>query len=42
MASSTRPAEMAAMVGSGFSSTYCSIWIGRVLVQASVKKIEIG
>ena len=35
-------AEIAAIVGSGLSSTYCSIWMGKVLVQASVKKIEIG
>ena len=28
------------MVGSGRSSTYCSIWIGSVFVQASVKKMR--
>src|SRR5712691_10535949 len=32
-ASRISPVEMAAMVGSGLSSTYCSIWIGNVLVQ---------
>ncbi len=41
-ASRIRSAEIAAIVGSGLSSTYCSIWMGKVLVQASVKKIEIG
>ena len=36
------PEEIAAIVGSGFSSRYCSMRIGNVLWRASTRKIEIG